>query len=289
MNPVQKIWDYLEKLYLESKNPTVIEIVFTLFFYIISYVTLIEKFGNLISARIDFIYKIIISGLLLLLAITLTFLIRKLRLFRIQIHERNKFIEFFVNKQDPSYIIDHFTETHEIKENGDADYRREVTLEYHNEVVPWYEMYMGSTNDNVLGNNYFRIKVISSINHKSLANLPYKYEGSKIFIAVILNPTLSPENKKSGLIITRKWKRIWTDLVNRYDDEGNINIKYLTKRLEINFILPKKFEFTVYDVRPRIGRWKLTYNQNNHHSLSLIAEHVKPGKYQYNLSIRRLP
>lgn len=288
MNPVQKMWDYIEKSYLDSKYPGIIEFLFTLITYIISYVALIEKIGSLFFAQVEIVYKIIISGLLLLLVTTITLLIRKVRLFRTQILERNKFIEFFVNKTDPTYIIDHFTETHEIKKNGDAEYRREVTLEYTNENVPWYEMYMGSTST-IQNENNFKVKVLDTMEHRPLANLPYKYEGSKIYLAVILNPPLSPENKKSGFILTRSWKKIWVDLIRRYDDEGNVNIKYYTKRLEINFILPKSFEFTSFEVSPKIGHWAQTYNQNNHHSLSLIAERVRPGTYHYKLSVRILP
>jgi hypothetical protein len=288
MNPVEKIWDYLEKAYLNSKHPGVLEILFTLTIYIISYITLVDKFGSLFFAQIETIYKLIISSLLLLLVTTMTLLIRKVRLLRAQIFERNRFIEFFVNKTDPNYVIAHFTETHDIRANGDADYRREVTLEYINEEVPWYEMYMGSTNTKQ-DNDDFRVQVVTTDGHQRLANLPYKYDDSKIYLAIILNPTLSPEHKKSGLILTRRWRNIWTDLVNQYDDEGNINIKYFTKRLEINFILPKHFEFTGYEVLPKIGHWNLTYNQNNRHSLSFIAERVKPNKYHYKLSVRKLP
>jgi hypothetical protein len=286
VNPAKKLWESLEKLYTDSNNPTILEIVFVIFVYLISYIILVEKFSSLISAKIDVVYKIIISALLLLTIITITLLIRKLRLFRAQIFERNKFVEYVANKYDPKYTISFFSETHEIHENGDSSYRREVTLEYANAIVPWYEMYLGSTN-NIPQENDLQIKVINNnVDHVPLANLPYKREDFKTHIAIILNPVLSPENIKTGFILTKKWKKIWTDLVEHYDDEGSINVRFFTRRLELKFIAPKNFEFTKYEVKPKIGHWKLDYDNNDRHSLAFIAEKVRPDLYSYKLSVR---
>ena len=224
MNPFKRIWDTIEKWYLDSRNPTIIELLFSLITSIIACVILISNFSKIISPGKDITLVSIVIGLVVFFIITITLLVRKIRLFRYQILERNKFIEVMVKKYDPSYIIKNFHETHEIKKNGDGIFKRDVTLEYTNEIVPWYEMYLGSTNQIPLENN-IKLKVVSSKDHQPLANLPYKREDEKSFHAIILNPILTPHSEESGFSISRYWPKIWKDLVTKYDDNGSINLK----------------------------------------------------------------
>lgn len=286
MNLFRKVWDIVEDKYLDSKEPWIFEIIFTIVTSSITYLTVLKKFVDLFSDDINIVYKILLVFLFLTLVVLVTILIRRLRKFRYEILQRNNFIEVVVNELDPNYQIEEVQEIHEIKKNGDGFFNRTVLLQYINEKVPWYEMSIGITHKKT-DRRGKKITVFGPDNRTRLANLPFKYEASKTHHAIILNPILTEENQQSRVVITREWKQVWQRLIEKNDDNGMISFKSPAKKLELTFILPKKFEFVRHSISPKIGKWKINdFDQQNRQSLTLIAENIPSGKYEYKLSIR---
>jgi hypothetical protein len=288
MNLFQRIWDYFENIYLESKYPTVFEIVFVLILSTISYLAVLIKFITLFSEEINIIYKILLISLFLTLIIIVTYLIRRLREFRYDILQRNSFIEFIANEYDPKYQIEKIEDVHEIKNNGDGYFKRTVHLEYIGETVPWYEMSMGNT-QNRIENKRKKIRVYNAEDPKiRLSHLPFKNNGDKIHHAIILQPILSPDSPKSNLVVTKEWKQVWEQLVKTHDDNGILKFKVFTKDFEIKFILPKLYEFINHEINPKIGKWYSNeFDQQSRQCLSLKAKNIEPGVYRYKISIRQ--
>ncbi len=292
-NLFSSIWDYVENVYLNSKNPLVIEIFFVIVVGIISYLTTFIKFFSLFTEDTNLILKIIFVLLLTLTAVIVTILIRKLRLFRSQILERNGFIEVMANKYDPNYIIHDFQEIHEINNKGGCFFKRKAVLRYIDRIVPWYEMFMGSNDPMYSERNNERrnkIKTISAIDHRLiLANLPYKNNHNKTYHAILLNPILTPATPESSFILTRKWDNIWSKLITEYNDKGSIELRYLVTKFELTIILPNGFEFTRNSVNPPIGHWtQINIDQQQRQYISLMASDVQPNTYIYEIEVRKI-
>ena len=289
MNLFQKIWNFVEEKYLESKHPVWIEIFAALFVSLISYIVVLRNFIILLSENVSITYKILLVLLFLTLIIISTSLINRLRQFRHEILERNKLIEEIVKEVDPNYEVSEIVEVHEIKKNGDGFFKRTVWLKYIGDKVTWYEMSLGNTqgrNEQGKGN----ITVFSACDHKTkLSNLPFKNDGSKIHHAIILNPILSTENEISGLVITREWKQVWEQLLSTLDDKGKISFKYYTKNFKLQITLPNKYEFTNHKILPNIGVWSDTQiDQRNRQYIILSGENIPPGIYEYQISVRKM-
>ena len=100
---------------------------------IIELLTLIELFNSIYKIFENKYQNALLASTYIVipaLIIAVWFLYRKDRRFRLDLIEKNSFIQFIVKNIDPEYTIKTFHETHEILDNKSGHFYRHVVLSY---------------------------------------------------------------------------------------------------------------------------------------------------------------
>lgn len=271
-------------------------------------IALIYLFGFLVDiAGIISIFKIIPGDestvvriafiiIFIVLTISIVFLCTRVYSDRIELIERNQFIEFTVKQNDPSYIIDEIKDTYNIKKNGDAIFNRWITISWdenyskkHNskKVEYWYEMSMKNSNKNIPQIIQRKdIKVDNPNTGKKLAKIFYSNHDDAFYYAIPLNPVLSPTSGSTYIHIKRYWRYAWRDLIEQKHDNTIFCPKFSVKKYQLSIILPKPYKFRKKILcSEQMGKNTLMF-QEGHHFAEIEALNIPANnKIEFTVDI----
>jgi hypothetical protein len=189
-------------------------------------------------------------------------------------------------RQPNNYKIIDWSILHNIDDNGNLDYKREMTIGCLDEIINWVKVPVGIINGLSEGiTEHLNIKVTNPVDGSELPFVVIEDSSQKRTLAILLDPPAS-KGVVSKLCVTFQWEGAYSPLVKPpYKDVGRVTIENPTDNLSITFIVSAKFKFQSLSMFNNIGHYTIedVYEQSR---LKWIATNLIPGVYPYTLHIR---
>jgi len=208
---------------------------------------------------------------------------------RFELQERRKLISDLVNFDKNIYKVKYRKDMYDIKPNGDAEYTREMVMEYDKVEVAWAMMLFGSTNE--FGQDFKKMIVDARTfpgGESPLSLLPIDFCNPRIIFAVILKQKLTNTHREEGYKLTVTWPSAWKLLMESNEDDGIIRIDHDTSEYILEITLPTDYSFDVFEMPGTKGEPTKGKSSNGRNFLVYRLSNLKKGNtFSYDVKIKK--
>lgn len=288
-----KKWILAVETYFE--NHTLAHIIFKVVLFLIGLAGIIIDTLQITDGFWTPLYTHVLLIIIIVLALTADFfhvllakrrhidLIRSKRL----VNNMVKVIRGATNLQIRNYKVVNWEVEHHIKDNGDVEYRRTMTIGYLVGRVYWVKVPIGVIDGEEEDKaKDLGIEVINPVDNGRLPWAIIEETNQKKVLAILLDPPVTSSNN-SSLRLSLNWRGAYKPLISEMQDNGKFTVEHETEHLKIRFIAPKGLVFTAIRMIYELGSSNIDVLADGQSVLEWEADNLELGEYPYTLICKR--